>query len=143
VTTRRILIGRRADGANGIFVAKPGFDAYTALDANLLLNISSKVSSLLQAGLVASSQVVPLGLSRPPLVLVTSENSLGGTLASYHGPGGPARPSPLPYEIPNGSGGFTVGMNPSSSATINGGGASVSVICSVATVYAVYSQAIG
>ncbi|WP_316214286.1 MULTISPECIES: hypothetical protein [unclassified Bradyrhizobium] len=141
MSVRRVVIGRRADGTFGAFVSKAGFDALVTPDANLLLNISSKVSFLLQLGLVGASQVVPLGLSRSPVVMVTSENSLGGTLANYNGPGGPTRPSPLAYVIPNGSGGFSVGLSPASSATINGNGASVTINCSVGTVYAVYSQA--
>lgn len=141
MSTRRIVIGRRSDGTEGLFVSKAGFDAYSTPDANLVMNISNKVSMLLLLGLVSSSQTISLGLTRSPIVLVTSENNLRGTLAAYSGPGGPVRPSPLFFETPNGSGGYNVGMSPASSATINGNGASVTISCGVATVYAVYSKA--
>lgn len=141
MTTRRIVIGKRSDGTEGIFVSKAGFDAYSTADANLVMNISSKVSVLLLLGTVSSTQVISLGLSRSPTVLVTSENSLQNTIAGYTGPGGPARPSPLLTLTPDGHGGYIVGQAPASSATINSNGASMTVSCSVATVYAVYSKA--
>jgi hypothetical protein len=126
MSDRRINVGKRNDGTYGIFVARPGFDAFTTADANLVLNIQSKVSQLLMLGHVASTQTISLGLSRSPMVLVTSKNTLA-SVPGHVGSGGPTRPSPL-------GNGF-----PFSSATINGNGVSLTVSCSVDTTYAVYS----
>jgi len=140
MSTRRVVIGKRADGAYGIFVSKAGFDAYTTADSNLLLNVSSKVSTLLLLGKVSSTQTIALGLSRSPIVLVTTQNSLSG-LPGYSGSGGPCRPSPLMSMTPDGSGGYVVGYTTPGTATINGNGASMTVTCGGPTVYAVYSKA--
>lgn len=128
MTTRRVIIGKRSNGDNGIFVSPAGVDAFTAADSQLLLNIQSKVSQLILLGRVSSSQTVALGLNRSPVVLCTSRNTLAG-VPGHSGSGGPTRPSPL-----NGS-------FPTSSATINGNGASMTINCSVDTVYAVYGLA--
>jgi hypothetical protein len=140
VSTRRVVIGKRGDGTYGIFVSKPGFDANSAASGNLMLNITSKVSTLLMMGKVASSQVIALGLSRSPIVLVTTQNSLSG-LPGYGGSGGPCRPSPLMSLTPDGHGGYVVGSSPPGTAIINSNGASMTISCSGPTVYAVYSKA--
>jgi hypothetical protein len=140
MSTRRVVIGKRADGTYGIFVSKAGFDANNAANGNLMLNISSKVSTLLMMGKVFSSQVIPLGLSRSPITLVTTENSLTG-LPGYGGSGGPCRPSPLMSLTPNGNGGYVVGSGPPGTLTVNGNGASMTISCSGPTVYAVFSKA--
>ena len=128
MSTRRIVIGRRADGTYGIFVSRPGFDAYTTADVNLVLNIQSKVSQLILMGSVNSTQVVPLGLSRSPVVLVTSKNTMAG-VPGYVGPGGPTRPSPL-----------AINVSAFASATINGNGASVTINAPIPTTFAVYAK---
>jgi hypothetical protein len=141
MTTRRVVIGKRADGTNGLFVSKVGFDAYNTADANLILNVSSKVSMLLLMGKVGSTTTIALGLSRSPIVLVTTLNPLSSNLPGYSGSSGPARPSPFMTLTPDGHGGFVVGSSPPGTATINSNGASVTITCSVTTVYAVFSKA--
>jgi len=129
MSTRRIVIGKRNDGTFGIFVSPAGVDAFFAADSSLILNIQSKVSQLILLGQVSSSQTISLGLSRSPIVLVTSKNSLAG-IYGYPGGAGPVRPSPL-------------GTNVSafSYAVINGNGASVSISAPVPTTVAVYAKA--
>ncbi len=126
--TRRLVIGRRANGNVGIFAARPGYDAYTATDDNLTMSITSAVSQLIMLSAVYSTQTIALGLSRSPYVFVTSYNNLSGVAGHTWG-GGPARPSPLTSE-------WT-----SSSVVINGNGASMTVQCSIKTVFAVYGKA--
>jgi hypothetical protein len=138
VSTRRVVIGKRGDGTFGIFVSRDGFDAFNTADANLLLNISSKVSALILLTTVASTQTISLGLSQSPLALVTSLNGLE-SLPGYTGTGGPARPSPFLLLIPNGDG-FIITRTPVASATINGNGASLTISCSAPTTVAVYSK---
>jgi hypothetical protein len=135
------VVGKRADGANGLFVSKVGFDASTAADANLIVNVTSKVSTLLLMGKVASTATIALGLSRSPIVLVTTLNPLNSNLPGYSGSSGPARPSPFMTLTPDGHGGYVVGTSPPGTATINSNGASVTVTCSVTTLYAVFSKA--
>jgi hypothetical protein len=141
MTTRRVVVGKRANGANGLFVSKVGFDAFNTPDANLILNITSKVSTLLLMGKVGSTATIALGLSRSPIVLVTTLNPLNSNLPGYSGSSGPARPSPFMTLTPDGSGGYVIGSTPPGTATINSNGASVTVTCSVTTVYAVFSKA--
>lgn len=126
--SRRIVIGRRGNGDCGLFVAKPGYDAYTASPAQLLMNITSAVSQLILIGSVPSTQLVPLGLSRSPYVFVTSYNNLEAVPGHTWGPG-PVRPSPIGPSFPV------------STATINANGASMTINCSVRTVYTVYGKA--
>ena len=128
MSTRRIVIGKRNDGTFGIFVSPSGVDAFTAADASLVLNIQSKVSQLILMGSVSSNQVISLGLSRSPVVHVTSKNTLAG-VPGYSGAGGPTRPSPL-----------AVNVSAFSYATINGNGASVTIIAPVPTSFAVYAK---
>ena len=54
--TRRIIGGSRANGDVGLFISPPGVDAFTAADAALILNVTSKVSQLLLLGRASSSQ---------------------------------------------------------------------------------------
>jgi hypothetical protein len=140
VTVRRVVIGKRGDGTYGIFASKDGFDAFSTADANLLLNISTKVSSLILLTHVSSTQTISLGLSRSPVAIVTSLNSLNSLPGFPGGVPGPARPSPFLVLIPDGSGGFMFSRTPVASATINGNGASVTVNCSASTSLAVYSK---
>jgi hypothetical protein len=126
MSTRQIITGPRADGTIGIFVSPPGVDAFTAPDSSLLLNISSKLSQLIMQSSVPSDALIPLGLSSQPIVLVTSYNNLSGVPGHTWG-AGPVRPSPL------------LGFSPSYVA-INAGGASMTVIAPVKTVYSVFSK---
>lgn len=89
----QVILGRRANGDNGIFGAPPGVDAFTAPDAQLTLNISSKVPQLILLGAVPSSQYVPLAAGRPPYVFITNRMSMVGT-PGYGDLDGPIRPAP-------------------------------------------------
>ncbi len=93
MSDRRIVIGKRADGTLGVFVSPAGIDAHTATDAQLLLNISSKVPQLILLGAVASSQSVVLGTGRAPYVFLTNRQSMVG-VPGYGNLDGPIRPAP-------------------------------------------------
>ncbi|MES2030832.1 MAG: hypothetical protein V4477_16755 [Pseudomonadota bacterium] len=93
MSDRRVVIGMRANGDDGIFVAPSGLDALTASDAQLLLNISSKVPQLILLGAVASSQSVALGTGRAPYVFLTNRQSMVG-VPGYGNLDGPIRPAP-------------------------------------------------
>ncbi|WP_454629514.1 hypothetical protein [Bradyrhizobium cenepequi] len=124
----RRIVAQQSSGARGLFVSKSGFDAYTAADADLLLNVTSKVSQLILLGnIAAGGGTVALGLHRSPYVFVTSTFDFTGVIGHTLGPG-PMRPSPMP----GGS---------SSSATINSNGASMTITAPTKTIYAVYGQA--
>src|SRR5258708_27263715 len=99
----------------------------TAADSTLILNVTSKVSQLLLMGRISSSQAIALGLSRSPYVFITSQFNWAGVAGHTLG-AGPFRPSPAP-----GSSGST--------ATVNSNGVSMTISCSLPTVYQVYSQA--
>jgi hypothetical protein len=139
MTTRRVVIGKRFNGDYGIFVSKPGFDAYNAADADLSLNISSKVSALLLLAHVSSTQTISLGLSRSPIALVTSLNALSSYLPGAPVTSGPTRPSPMFALQSDGNGGFVITASPSAAAVINGNGASITISCSGPANVAVYT----
>jgi len=61
--SNRVVLGARANGDVGLFVAPPGVNAMTAPDSALLLSATAKVSQLILMGRVTSSQIVALGLS--------------------------------------------------------------------------------
>lgn len=128
--SRRIVVGKRGNGDYGIFVSKAGFDALVALDNELIMNISDKVSSLIMLGNVPETVTIPLGFSQPPVVLATAQYSLAW-LENFVGTGGPARPSPF------------LDFGGSVTATINDNGASVTITSNGKAVYAVYSKAFG
>lgn len=125
--TRRIVLGPRGNGDVGLFVSPPGVDAFTASDASLLLNVTSKVSQLILLGRITSSQTIALGLGRSPLVFITSQFDFSGVIGHTAGPG-PFRPSPPPFGT-------------RSTATINGNGLSMTLSIAYPTTYQVYSQA--
>ena len=77
--SRRVVVGKRADGSTGLFISPPGVDAYTAPDSSLVLSVGAKVSQLILLGRVGSSSVISLGLSQRPIVWITSYNSIGLT----------------------------------------------------------------
>ncbi len=84
--TRRLVIGAKGT-SGGIWLSKPGFDALTAADANMLLSIDVSAEQLIMFGSVSPPlpQTVPLGLTQRPFVLLTtrSPNSIddGGARA--------------------------------------------------------------
>ncbi len=125
--SRRIVLGPRANGDVGLFVAPPGVDAMTAPDSSLALNVTSKVSQLILMGRASASTLVALGLSRSPFVFLTSQWDFANVIGHTLGPG-PFRPSPPFFGTP-------------STCTINGNGASMSLSLSFPAIYQVYSQA--
>lgn len=130
MSVRRAVIGRRANGELGVFVSPAGVDALTASDEQLILNISSKVAQLLMLGFVNSSTTIPLGLSRVPIVFLTSYTTLNG-ITGYESYNGPLRPSP------SAMGSYT---HAASSATVNGGGDSLTLNGPTKMTFAVYNQ---
>ncbi len=91
--SRRVVIGKRANGDLGIFVAPEGVDAFTASDDQLLLNITSKVSQLILLGVASDSRTVALAAGRQPFVFLTGRMTMGG-VPGYGDLDGPVRPSP-------------------------------------------------
>lgn len=127
--SRRFRLGERLNGDVGLFISKPGFDAYSTSDANLVMNISSKKSQLILLGSIApSGGVVPLGLGSKPFIFITSQWDFSGVIGHTLG-SGPMRPSPM-----------LGGINNRSTATVTGSGASMTIACVTKTTYAVYSQ---
>lgn len=136
--TRRVVLGPRSNGNNGIFVSPPGVDAYTAADNALLLSIFNKISQLLLLGQVPSSSTVALGLGKNPIVILTSQNPFSDL--GINGIGnlsGPSRPSPCATLVT----GPSISRGNLASAVINSNGASMSITTSVKTFYAVYNRA--
>jgi hypothetical protein len=129
--TRRIVT-RRSSGELGIFISPPGVDAFTATNAQMTLNVSSKISQLIMLGFTSGPQTIALGLSRAPFVFVTSESTVAGVIG-YNGLNGPIRPSP-----PGWLGGGAA--NPLASATINGNGSSMTIGGSGRAHYTVYNS---
>lgn len=120
---------RRGDDV-GLFVAPPGVNALTAPLGQLTLGISTFIPQLMFLGIVApGSHLVPMGLSRTPVVLITSRQSMAG-VPGYEGLTGPLRPSPW--------------LNAQNAyAQINGNGASMTIVSSAFDVrYEVYRAAI-
>ena len=91
--SRRVVIGKRANGENGIFVSNSGFDAFTTPDNNLILSVSSKIVQLLLLGFSNSNAYVPLGFGRMPVVILTTRLTMLG-VAGYGDFDGPSRPAP-------------------------------------------------
>lgn len=137
--TRRVVIGRRANGDTGVFVSPVGVDAYTTADANLVLGISARVSQLLLLGSVSSSQSVALGFGGVPHVLITSLQTVNLSYITFNGP---VRPSPMMTSTPDGSGGYTYTSADPSFADIASDGSSMYVTAPRKTIYAVYNRAI-
>lgn len=132
MTVRRAIIGKRANGDMGVFVSPAGIDALTASDAQLILNISSKVAQLIMLGFVASSQSVVLGLTRVPIVFLTSYTTLNG-ITGYESFDGPLRPSPSAL------GSYS---HPASFATVEAGGGYMNLNGPTKMTYAVYNQSL-
>lgn len=126
------MVGKRSNGNLGIFVSPPGIDALTATDAQLTLNINSKISQLILLGFSVGNQIIALGLSRSPFVFVTSQNTISD-VPGYNGLNGPMRPSPV------GISGVSL-SNPAAAATINSNGASMSISAGGRASYAVYNS---
>ncbi len=71
---------------------------------------------------------MPLGLGSKPFIFITSAWNFSGVIGHTLGTG-PMRPSPM-----------LGGLSSASTATVNSGGASMTIACSAKTTYAVYSQ---
>lgn len=145
MTIPRVIIGRRSasDPTPGIYISPPGVNAESAPESALVLNISTKISQLIMQGYVTGNTTIPLGLSRSPFVFLTSRYNMSADFG-YGALVGPIRPSPYTTSIlvPNGSGGFLIlPAPPSSTATINGNGASMTISTTVRTDYVVYRNA--
>ncbi|MGO3934765.1 hypothetical protein [Rhodopseudomonas pseudopalustris] len=142
MSDRNIVAGVRANADCGLFVAPPGVDAYYAADDQLRLNVSSRISQLIMLAWVSSPQVVALGLSRSPYVLLFSREPLANTILGPGGLEGAIRPSPSGLKSSsNQDGGVSFIYYPPSSATINGDGASMTIDTTRPTCYAVYNKA--
>lgn len=127
--SRRFRLGARSNGDVGLFISKPGFDAYSTSDSNLVMNVSNKKSQLILLGSIAASGgLVPLGLGSKPFIFLTSQWNFSGVTGHTLG-SGPMRPSPM-----------LGGTSNRSTATVNSGGASMTIACATKTTYAVYSQ---
>ncbi len=126
--TRRVVIGRRANGDYGIFASPPGVDAFTAPDDQLNLSASNRVVQLLQMGVLGSSSSVYLGLSVRPIVLIFGSGNTAGELPGYPGVVGVARPAPL------------YNTDPQAYTDIASDGSSMFVTCATRTIYAVYNR---
>jgi hypothetical protein len=71
--TRRLIIGARPT-TDGLFLSKPGFDALTASDANLLFSVNSDAQQMIMIGRVSGlPQTVTLGLTQRPFVLLNTQ----------------------------------------------------------------------
>lgn len=127
--SRRIVLGVRANGDSGVFVAPNGLDAHTAPDSSLLLSIHEKVSSLLLMGYVSSSGNVALGFGAKPIVILSSIRTVVGSLT------GIVRPSPFFYAA------YTAPSSTHSSANVASDGSSMYVTAPVLTRYEVYNEA--
>lgn len=128
MATKRIVLGTRANGDEGLFVAPVGIDADTAGDSQLRMSIVSKISQLLMIGRVSAGvSDIPLGLSRSPYVFLTSQYDFSGISGHTLGPG-PFRPSPPP-------------ARDFSSVLIISNGNSLRITSTYTCIYQVYSQA--
>lgn len=126
--TRRVVIGQRANGDDGIFCSPPGVDAYTAPDDALNLSASNRVTQLMQIGVLGSSATVYLGHPVRPLVLIFGTGNQGGELPGYPGVAGVARPAPL------------YGSDYGAATDVASDGSSMYVTCNARTIYAVYNR---
>lgn len=67
----RVLIGSRG-GSRGLFVSKPGFDAGTAGDDDLLLGINERTAQRILTGVTVFGGFVPYDLPQRPVMLLTA-----------------------------------------------------------------------
>lgn len=73
--TNRVVLGARGNGTFGLWVSKPGFDARTATESQLLLGITQYTEQLIMLGSTSSLPAfVPFGFVTAPFVLLTSTN---------------------------------------------------------------------
>lgn len=140
----RVVIGRRSasDLNPGLYVSPPGINAQTADPSQLTLNISTKVNQLLVQGYVTGNATVPLGVTGRPIVFLTSRYKMSDDYGYGH-LDGPIRPSPYTntFARSTGSGMVYTPAPPSSFATINSGGVSMTITTTVRTDYSVYRSA--
>lgn len=130
MSDRRIVIGKRANGDLGIFVSKVGYDAHTASDSDLVLNISSKISQLLMLGFVPSTDTVPLGFGAAPYIMLTGQADMT-SVPLYGSLSGPVRPAPLGIFGATASGSY---------ADVASDGAFMNLYTSVKCSYAVFNS---
>ena len=130
MTTRKVVLGKRANGDMGLFVSKGAADALVADDSLLSISIGTKVSNLILLGRAGAGTTVHLGLANLPIVMVTSLNTLT-SLPHLTSEDGPCRPSPLP---------ITTGVTWNSGIAIYGNGADMFITGYGQVVYAVYSS---
>lgn len=137
----RVVIGKRSqtDPTPGLYVSPPGINAQTADPSQLTLNVSAKVNQLLVQGYVTANAIIPLGVTRRPIVFLTSRYNMASDYGYSH-LAGPIRPSPYTNTLARstGSGMVYTPAPPSSFATINDGGASMTITTTVRTDYSVY-----
>ena len=70
---RRAIVGGRRGDEIGLFIAKPGADALTADEDDLIFSITSKTEQLLLVGTASPlPAIVPLGLAQKPYVFLWS-----------------------------------------------------------------------
>jgi hypothetical protein len=72
--TPRVVLGKRGT-EYGIWVTPPGFNAQTALDSVMVMQMSTSIDQTIIIGAVSSTQLVPLGLNARPMVLLTVKGS--------------------------------------------------------------------
>jgi hypothetical protein len=131
MSDRRVVIGKRSTGESGIFIAPVGLDAFYAVDSQLILSITGKVSQILKIGFVLSSQYVPLGYGAKPYILLTGVPYMS-SVPGYGDLQGATRPSPI------GVYGATPG---NSQAEIAADGSGMSLYTSQKCCYAVFNKA--
>lgn len=138
--TRRLVIGRRSNGDKGVFISPSGVDAYTAADSSLILGIGGAIAQLVMQGQVTSSTTIPLGFSHEPFVFITAKDDLHLGLVNLDG--SVCRPAPQPRMVHDDDDDtWSTVVRPSSTVTINSGGASMSISAGLTTIYQVYNKA--
>lgn len=85
--TRRVLLGKGANGFYGLKVSKPGFDVYTAADDDLVFNSDNNIFKIVRkdtatvskpANTARTVETVPHGLGYAPLVIAFNDSSPPG-----------------------------------------------------------------
>ena len=114
--TRRVLLGKGADGFYGLKVSPPGVDVYTATDAQLVFNSDQNIFKIVASdtGTVTTSghgnftTVIPHGLSFTP-ALIAYANYPSGSATAYN---------PVPLILYNAVGGADTQLEPAITATV-------------------------
>ncbi len=123
---KRVIIGKRGTDY-GLFISPPGVDADTASPDQLLVNLTLAVSQIVMIGIApVGSNVVPLGFTRSPYVLLNTFQVLNNVSYSF---AGRVRPSPFDVEASG------------ATATINSNGLSMTVNSGLGCGFTVLNQA--